>query len=271
MARNNVYLYYRNTQRHETQVRKLIDVGTRYGLNVVQDHRQANIIVSIGGDGAFLQAARFTGFRDDAIYVGFAEGPNSFYCDFDINDLSAVEAIFKATGNRVSDGEIEVRRYPLLEASINGGPPMLCLNECSVKSSIIKSLAIEVYINDFLFETFRGDGMVISTPTGSTAYNKSLSGAIVDPLIHCLQVSEIASVNNNRYRTLGSAFLLNRGRKLSLRIIEDGNDYPIIGMDNEALSLTRTDSVDIQLSEKELKTVKLTNNTFWHKIQRSFL
>ncbi len=54
MARNNVYLYYRNTQRHETQVRKLIDVGTRYGLNVVQDHRQANIIVSIGGDGAFL-------------------------------------------------------------------------------------------------------------------------------------------------------------------------------------------------------------------------
>ncbi|HAB34700.1 MAG TPA: NAD kinase, partial [Exiguobacterium sp.] len=59
MARNNVYLYYRNTQRHETQVRKLIDVGTRYGLNVVQDHRQANIIVSIGGDGAFLQAARF--------------------------------------------------------------------------------------------------------------------------------------------------------------------------------------------------------------------
>lgn len=271
MARNNVYLYYRNKQKYEVQVRKLLDLGKRYGLNVVSDHKQANIIVAIGGDGAFLQAARFTGFRDDAIYVGFGEDKNAFYCDFDINDLSGVEKALKDTEGRVSEGKVEVRRYPLLEASINGGPPMLCLNECSVKSSIIKSLAIEVYIDGFLFETFRGDGMVISTPTGSTAYNKSLSGAIVDPLIHCLQVSEIASVNNNRYRTLGSAFLLNRGRKLSLRIIEDGNDYPIIGMDNEALSLKRTDSVDIELSERELKTVKLTNNTFWHKIQRSFL
>ncbi|MFP3394548.1 NAD(+) kinase, partial [Brevibacillus sp. SIMBA_076] len=75
---------------------------------------------------------------------------------------------------------IEVRKYPLLSSSINESTPLLCLNEASIKSSIIKSLAIEVYIDDLHFETFRGDGMVVSTTTGSTAYNKSLSGAVVD-------------------------------------------------------------------------------------------
>ena len=65
-----------------------------------------------------------------------------------------------------------------------------------------KNTQSRCFINENHFETFRGDGMIISTPTGSTAYNKSVSGAVVDPLIPCMQVSELASLNNNNYRTL---------------------------------------------------------------------
>ena len=65
------------------------------------------------------------------------------------------------------DGEIERR---------------VALNESTLRN-IVKTMVCDVYINNQLFERFRGDGLVISTPTGSTAYNKSVGGAILDPRI----------------------------------------------------------------------------------------
>lgn len=63
-----------------------------------------------------------------------------------------------------------------------------------------KSMAADVCLNDVLFESFRGDGLSVSTPTGSTAYNKSLGGAVLHPTIEALQLTEIASLNNRVYR-----------------------------------------------------------------------
>lgn len=130
---------------------------------------------------------------------------------------------------------------------------------------------MDVSIDDLLFERFRGDGMIISTPTGSTGYSKSLNGAIIDPLLPCIQVSEAASLNNNSYRTLGSSFILSGDRKLTLDIVHEGNDYPVIGMDNEALSIQHIDKIEITLGDKKIKTVKLKDNSFWHKVHRKFL
>lgn len=130
---------------------------------------------------------------------------------------------------------------------------------------------MDVLIDDLHFETFRGDGMIISTPTGSTAYNKSVAGAVVDPLLPCMQVSELASLNNNTYRTLGSPFVLSSDRKLTLRVVQDGNEHPIIGLDNEALSTRNVKTIEIKLSNKKIKTVKLKDNSFWEKVKRTFL
>ncbi len=133
--------------------------------------------------------------------------------------------------------QIEVRKYPTIYVTVNDSTSFYCLNECTIRSSIIKTFVMDVFIDNLHFETFRGDGMIIATPTGSTAYNKSVNGAVVDPMLPCFQVSELASLNNNRYRTLGSSFILSGNRKLTLKVVQDGNDYPIIGMDNEALSI----------------------------------
>ncbi|KAF0819518.1 putative NAD kinase [Bacillus sp. ZZV12-4809] len=132
-------------------------------------------------------------------------------------------------------------------------------------------MVIDVFIDDFHFETFRGDGMIVATPTGSTAYNKSVNGAVVDPLLPCMQVSELASLNNNRYRTLGSSFILSENRQLTLKVVQDGNDHPTMGMDNEALSIQHVEKIDIKLSSKIIKTVKLKDNSYWEKVKRTFL
>lgn len=263
--RRNVYFFFKEQESLRPKILELYKLAEENEFNVVDDYKKANIIVSVGGDGMFLQAVRKTNFRDDCLYVGIAtEKAVSLYCDFHIDKKEEMVEAMKSE-------QIEVRRYPIIDITVDGNTHFYCLNECSVKSSIIKTFVLDIYIDDLHFETFRGDGMIIATPTGSTAYNKSVNGSVVDPKLESLQVSELASLNNNQYRTLGSSFILSGERKLTLKVVQDGNDYPVIGMDNEALSIRHVEKIEISLSNKKIKTVKLKNNSFWEKVKRTFL
>jgi len=263
--RNRMYFFYKHDDELTKHVQPLVNLAKEHGFIVVDDHQDANVIVSIGDDGTFLQAVRQTGFRDDCLYAGISTlSSRGFYCDFQIEDT---EHMIQAA----SSEQIEVRRYPIIEVTIDNTASFFCLNECSIRSGIIKTFVMDVFIDDLHFETFRGDGMIVATPTGSTAYNKSVNGAVVDPLLPCIQVSELASLNNNRYRTLGSSFILSGKRKLTLKISPEGNHYPLIGMDNEALSIRHIEKIDISLSDRVIKTVRLKDNSFWEKVKRTFL
>lgn len=263
--RRNVYFFYKEDEETKEQVKNVIELSTKHGFRIVNDMNHANIIVSFGGDGTFLQAVRKTGFRDDCLYAGISTiGKANLYCDFLLDDT---EKMIETTRNE----EIEVRRYPVLEVKIDDFLSYYCLNEFSIKSAIIKTFVMDVFIDDLHFETFRGDGMIVATPTGSTAYNKSLNGAVVDPLLPCIQVSELASLNNNRYRTLGSSFILGGDRVLTFKINQEGNDFPAMGLDNEALSIRHVEKIEVRLSDKQIKTVKLKDNSFWEKVKRTFL
>lgn len=264
--RKNLYFYYHKTEELEAKLEPLFNLAKENGFNVVENHREANIIISVGGDGMFLQAVRKTGFRQDCLYTGITRSGEEagLYCDFNL-------AKFDEMVHSMLHEALEVRRFPVIETSVNNESSYYCLNEVSIRSTLIKTIVIDVSIDDIPFETFRGDGLIVATPTGSTGYNKSTKGAVVDPKLPCFQVSELASLNNNRYRTLGSSFILSGERKLKLEVIQDGNDYPIIGVDNEALPIRNIRDIDIKLSDRVIKTVKLKNNSYWERVKRTFL
>jgi len=260
-----VYIYSKRDQ--ETLNKKTVVENTlrNEGFTITIDDKEANIIISLGSDGAFLQAVQKTGFRQDCSYAGISvKEKHGLYCDFYYNDLpQLVQAL--------QDSDQEVRNYPLIEVTIDNHRPFYSLNEFSIRSTIIKTLVIDIAIDDKSFETFLGDGLIISTPSGSTAYNKSVDGAVVDPLLKCFQVTELASVNNNNYRTLGSPFILSGERKLQLSVHQDGNHFPSMASDNEAFGIRKVGKIDIELSEKTIKTIRLKDNSFWEKVQRIFL
>lgn len=258
--------FYSHPKDNETHLmNSLIVIAVKNHFEVVYDHEKADVIVSMGGDGAFLQAVRQTGFRQDCLYVGVTHVKDTaLYCDFNIDNF---DNMLQAMLNE----DLKVRQFPVINVEINDEITFYCLNEVSVRSTIIKTIVIDVFIDDLLFETFRGDGLIIATPTGSTAYNKSTSGAVIDPLIPCFQVTELASLNNNTYRTLGSSFVLNKNRHLRLEIVQDGNTYPIIGLDNEAYPIRNIQSVSVSLSNRVVKTVRLKDNSYWDRVKRTFL
>lgn len=263
--RMNIFIYSKLDGDSLTKKAMVEDSFIHEGFMITDNHKEANIIISIGNDGSFLQAVRKTGFRQDCLYAGIsATEKHSLYCDFHYNNLYEIT-------QAIRDSQLEVRRYPLIEVTIDEHRPFYCLNEFSIRSNIIRTFVMDVIIDDRLFETFLGDGLIISTPTGSTAYNKSVKGAVVDPLLECFQVTELASVNNNKYRTLGSSFILSGQRKLQLNVHQDGNNFPLMAADNEALGIRKVEDIHIKLSDKTIKTVKLKDNSFWEKVQRIFL
>lgn len=264
-TRRNVFLFYKPTKEIEEKIAPLREIAKEYNFKIVSDYREANIIVSIGGDGAFLQALRKTGFQEDALYLGINTGDHlGFYTDFSLNDI---DGILDAMKNET----VEVRKNQTIEVSVNGENSFYCFNECSIRSNVIRTFVIDVFIDDVYFETFRGDGLIVSTPTGSTAYNKSLGGAIVDPRIKAIQLTEIASLNNNEFRTLGAPLILSGDSTLTLKVVQDGNDHPIIGADNEALSIRHCHDVKIKISDRQIKMLKLKNNSFFQRVQKTFL
>ena len=264
-TRKNIFLFYKPTKEVEEIIAPLKEVAKQFDFTFVSDYRDANIIISIGGDGAFLQALRKTEFQADCLYLGINTGDHlGFYTDFSLNDINTIVDAMK-------NEDVEVRRNPVIEVSVNGEKPFYCFNECSIRSNVIRTFVIDVFIDDVYFETFRGDGLIVSTPTGSTAYNKSLGGAIVDPRIRALQLTEMASLNNNEFRTLGAPLILSGDSTLTLKVVQDGNDHPIIGADNEALSIRHCHDVKIKLTDKQIKMLKLKNNSFFQRVQKTFL
>lgn len=265
VQRNQLYFFYLKDDETDAKVDVLGKIARDNGFEIAGHPNNASIIVSVGGDGAFLQAVRKSGFRQDAIYVGITRtGESGLYCDFDLDN-------FDEMLHSLMHEELEVRRFPVIKARINDGTEYHCLNEVSIRSTIVKTIVIDVLIDDVYFETFRGDGLIVSTPTGSTGYNKSAYGAVIDPLIASYQVSEVASLNNNQYRTLGSSFVLSKDRKLTLNVQPTGNDHPIISLDNEAHPITKISSLEVDMDETVIKTVKLKNNSFWDRVRRTFL
>lgn len=263
--RNRLFFYYIKDDETNEKIAKLKRIAEGNGFKIVDHGDEANIIVAVGGDGTFLQAVRKNRFRQDALFVGIGrEGESSLYCDFNLDN-------FNEMLHSLMHEELEVRRFPVIKTRINDGTPYYCLNEVSIRSTIVKTIVMDVLIDDRYFETFRGDGLIVSTPTGSTAYNKSADGAVIDPLIPSYQVTEVASLNNNQYRTLGSSFVLHNTRKLTLNVQQTGNDHPIISLDNEAHPIRRISSVKVEMDGTVVKTVKLKNNSFWDRVRRTFL
>jgi NAD+ kinase len=232
---------------------------------LIQDDKAPQIVLSIGGDGTLLQA--FHRFRDrvaDVAFVGVHTGHLGFYADWQKEELAELV-------NQMATGQPQFVRYPLLHVEITtdaGKSVYLALNEFTLKS-VDGTLVAQVNINDEPFEMFRGDGIVISTPTGSTAYNKSLGGAVIHPSLEALQIAEIASINNRVYRTLGSSIILPKHHHCDL--VPDSEELLYIGIDHLVMQLNGVRHITFRVAEDKVTFARYRPFPFWNRVREAFI
>src|SRR5699024_6433816 len=192
------------TPKSEAVYHKLRQLLKKNGLEV--NNEEPDIVISIGGDGTLLSAFhKYTHRLDRTRFIGVHTGHLGFYTDWREYQLEElVESLLEDEGESIS--------YPLLQVEMTCEEEkvtkrFLALNEATIKL-IDGTLVCDVYIKEEYFESFRGDGLCVSTPTGSTGYNKSIGGAVIHPRLEALQMTELASLNNRVFRTLSSPLII---------------------------------------------------------------
>jgi NAD+ kinase len=239
-------------------------------FDLIHDEESPDLVLSIGGDGTLLHA--FHQYKDQletTAFVGIHTGRLGFFADWKPDE---VELLAELMGESAQQNDLRIVKYPLVEIQIttpNGIETQLALNEFTLKG-IDATLTAQLHINDEPLETFRGDGICISTPAGSTAYNKSLGGAIVHPSLDAIQIAEIASINNRVFRTLGSPIILPKHHHCDI--------YPRASQ-NILLSLDhvynqRNDIISIRsmvAAGKKVKFARFRPFPFWSRVREAFI
>ncbi|XIF19643.1 MAG: NAD kinase [Acetilactobacillus jinshanensis] len=226
-----------------------------------------DIVISIGGDGTLLSAFHHYNDSIDQIrFIGIHTGHLGFYTDWRDNEISQlVDSLKYDNGQSVS--------YPLLSLKINysdGGNSdrLLALNE-SVLKRVSSTMVTDIYVNHQFIEKFRGDGLCISTPTGSTAYNKSVGGAILDPSLNALQVSEMASINNRVFRTLGSPMIISPNQVVT--IIPKDHYHNVLTCDQMLVHDRPIRSIQYHISNHRIYFASYRHIHFWKRVSNSFI
>ena len=223
------------------------------------------IVISIGGDGTLLQAFHSYSDRvEDVAFIGVHTGHLGFFADWKADELEELVRM-------MAEDEPKMIRYPLAQIELDtseGITKHYALNEFTLKG-VDNTLVAQIDINDELFEMFRGDGIVISTPSGSTAYNKSLGGAVIHPSIESLQIAEIASINNRVYRTLGSSVVLPKHHHCD--IISRKEQRLQLSFDH--LNITRNDirSIRCSVAGHKVSFARYRPFPFWNRVREAFL
>lgn len=235
--------------------------------NFIMTPKNPDIVISIGGDGMLLSAFhKYEDMLDKVRFVGVHTGHLGFYTDYrDFEIDTLVENLKLDTGAKVS--------YPILSVKIrllNGRVITAhALNEATIKR-LSKTMVADVIINNVPFERFRGDGIAVSTPTGSTAYNKSLGGAVLHPTIEALQIAEVASLNNRVYRTLGSSIVVPKKDKIVIDPMYD--DRYSIAIDNRTFVYDNIEQVEYQIDQSKINFVATPSHTsFWNRVKDAFI
>jgi len=225
------------------------------------------LIVCIGGDGTFLQAVHTFGFPGIP-FIGINTGHLGFYQEIMPDQIDLFLENY-------SEGRYRLQNMHCVKAIVRCDgveTEFAGLNEIVIRSALSNSVHLDISIGGAFIERFSGDGILIASPAGSTAYNYSLGGSIVDPRLRLLQVTPIAPMNTIAYRSFTSSILL--PPDLSLGIVPDttGPLHRIrITYDSNSFEFDHIDDIEVKLSDVSVDLIRFESYDFWNKVKSKFL
>lgn len=222
------------------------------------DEVNPDLIISVGGDGTFLRAVhQYFHLTDQVSFLGVHTGTLGFYNDYNAEDIDLLVKNLIKNNFRQS-----CRR--LLEVKTNTGESFYALNEARLET-LLHTQTIDVYIDNLFFETFKGTGLCLSTQSGSTAYNRSLLGAVIDEELDILQLTEVSNTYNPQYHSLMSPLVLKGNRKIKL--INKNFKKTDLVTDYLKFELPEVTEVEITLSDKSICLLQVQENNYLQKVK----
>ena len=222
--------------------------------------------IAIGGDGSFLRMVKESNFNSDVYYVGINAGTLGFAQDVSIDEIDEFV-------NLISMDSFKVEKVGVQEIEITTDDSIsrhFSLNEFVVRDLALSVTKLDVKIEDVLLENYAGDGMLVATSFGSTAYNMSLGGSIVYNTFHTLQITPIAPLNSKAYRNLLVPVIVPQEKIISLTPSVDKRDLFII-IDGDKQKYYNVNKIETFIDKKTINIVRMSDYNFAKKICDKFV
>lgn len=219
-----------------------------------------DMAISLGGDGTFLKAARCVGNSGIPI-VGINTGRLGFLADVSADEMEHFFA-------RLHEGHYTVRERSLLELIINDDTahPTYALNEVTVsKHDSSSMIAVRTTINGEHLATYMGDGLIIATPTGSTAYSLSAGGPIIYPQADVFVLTAVAP------HSLSVRPVVIADDKTLHLTVESRNGSFLVAVDGISCSYPEHTTLTLRKAPYAIHVVKQEGNTFFHTLQNKMM
>ena len=249
-----------NQESKSVEVTKRLTVLLEQSENKI-DQENPELVISVGGDGTLLSAFHLYNHKLDQVqFLGVHTGHLGFYTDWRDYELEElVESLCNDHQKSVS--------YPLLDVRItyaNGKPDkhFLALNESTIKRGN-RTMVADISIKEDLFEKFRGDGLSISTPTGSTAYSLAAGGPILAPEMKAIVLAPL-----NPHILAIRPMVFPATERLAMKVY--GLSQPaMLQIDGQnSQTIQEGDEVLVTASERRVSFIKLSNRTFYQILRR---
>ena len=234
-----IALSYKTEKISNDYVSLLKEKIASYGFEL--DEKNPDVVLFIGGDGTFLRAVhKYLSSIEKIKFIGLCKGHLGFFYSYEESELDNLLADLKA-------GVCLEETHYLLKAKVDE-EEIYALNEIRIESPF-HTLISEVLINNDYLETYRGNGLVVSTSLGSTAYNKSLGGAVIYPSIPSMELSEIAPINNTVYNSLHSSLIFDKGSEI---VLKTKTENILVGFDHLTREVKLASEIKLRLSDKKV-------------------
>lgn len=213
--------------------------------------------LSVGGDGTFLTTAALVGHLDIPI-LGINCGHLGYLAEVQTEDIDAV--LDQLLTNSYT---IEQRR--MLEVSCQYDNKIVspyALNEIAIlKSGLSSMITVDVTLNGQFLHNYKADGLLIATPTGSTAYNLSVGGPLLDPHVHAIILSPVATHSLN-IRPL----VVLDDSKIDIKITSRNGNF-LLSIDGRSQVLSQDIQLHIERSQRTIKLVRINGQTFMQSLK----
>ena len=239
---------------------KLISECLKLDIDVTDSIENADIVISIGGDGTFLKTSRIA---EEKPIIGINTGTLGYLTE--INPENIKEAL-----TDLINGNYYIEKRMMLEGEIlksNGEIVKVpeSLNEIAISKNSFGVVRFDAIINEKLINSYTADGIPVCTPTGSTAYNLSCGGPIVDPTAHIITLTPIAP-----HTVINRSIILSDDSVVEIKITElRENTTSYVLYDGKPIEVFSGDIIRIRKSEKITKIIKLENRSFIDNIREN--
>ena len=225
------------------------------GENLSQEALDADLIVVLGGDGTMISTARMAK-GSDVLVLGVNYGSLGYLTEFRIEEMfSAIEAII--------GGDYAVDPRVMLDVELIRGDKVVSegriLNDVVInKAALARIIEIEVHLNTLYVNLFRSDGLIVATPTGSTAYNLSAGGPIVYPSMNALVLTPICP-----FTLTNRPIVVPDAAEIELMLVNE-NEGVVLSLDGQiGFPMIAGDRVRICKSATPFNMVQPTNRNYF--------